>query len=789
MSRRVERIWSVVLCGVVGLLAATWYSSQACAWAEDAMIVENGRPRAVLVVSAEAFDAAQTSRGRRGEATNPLSDEILAATEIQSHIEAISSVELDIVRQGNESVDSIPIFIGAAAEPSIDEKIRSVGDDPSAFMLSVDQTGITIRGLSPAGTLCGAYEMLEQLGVRWFMPGEMGLVIPTSDTIFLPAQSTIQVPSFAARNLQGVRAPEWERRMRLGGLYFPASHGVHGLGGARGGMLFEEHPEYFSLIDGQRRNRQLCVSNPDVVRLSIEAAKSYFRENPYAEIMGIGANDGRGFCECENCLALDGGDYDPFGHYPSMTDRYVWFFNQILAGIEDEFPEKRLGFYAYSVYNRPPVKVVPDRRLVPAVALITLCRLHGMDNPICPEKSYEQQIISEWGRLVPEVYYRGYWFNLADPGLPYFMLDRIRHEVPLGRELGITGWRVESPYEWAGSAPSRYVASKLMWNADADVDAILADFYVKFGGPAAASLRMYVETMDFAVANADFHTGSSWDAPHVYTPESRATARAALDAAAQAAPDGIYAQRIAMYRRSLDHLDSFVDMMDRRARHDYAGAKAALDRIESLRAELLDNDPPLITRAAESYMNRFFSKTTLEGYERTTGGNELIIGLDDVWMFQIDPEQVGEAIGWFKPEHVGGNWTMIRTSTQSWSNQGLRYYKGLAWYRQSVEVPASYAGKRIFLWCGGIDEQAKIWVNGQEIGISPKGSFTPFEIDATEAVQAGETNTIVFCVGNMTLNEVGTGGITGPVMLYAPFAGDAATPTNAKPPATVFPEY
>ena len=70
-----------------------------------------------------------------------------------------------------------------------------------------------------------------------------------------------------------------------------------------------------------------------------------------------------------------------------------------------------------------------------------------MENPVCPEKSYEKWIIKRWGELVPDVYYRGYWFNLADPGLPFFLVDRIRREVPLGKQLGIVGWRVEAPYE------------------------------------------------------------------------------------------------------------------------------------------------------------------------------------------------------------------------------------------------------------------------------------------------------------------------------------------------------
>ncbi len=317
----------------------------------------------------------------------------------------------------------------------------------------------------------------------------------------------------------------------------------------------------------------------------------------------------------------------------------------------------------------------------------------------------------------------------------------------------------------------------------------MQDFYDKFFGPAAAPMQRYIELMSEALTSADYHTGSSWDMPHVYGPEVRARARRAIEEAGRLAADPPYAKRVWMYSRSLDYLDAFVAMLQSRADHDYAASKQALDRIGAIREELSANDPPLINRQAQSYMNRFFSRTTLEGYERTSGGNQLVAGLDDTWMFQIDPEQVGEAIGWWRPENTGGNWRLIQTSTSSWSNQGLRYYKGLAWYRQTVEIPAKYRGKRVFLWVGGIDELAKVWLNGKVLGISPKACFTPFELDATDALEPGLSNTVVLCVSNTTLNEVGTGGITGPVMFYAPAAGKDAVPRNAKPSHPVFPEY
>src|SRR6185436_18126782 len=102
-----------------------------------------------------------------------------------------------------------------------------------------------------------------------------------------------------------------------------------------------------------------------------------------------------------------------------------------------------------------------------------------------------------------------------------------------------------------------------------------------------------------------------------------------------------------------------------------------------------------------NYMRRFFRPATEGGYKRVTDGNKLVVAAKDEWEFQIDPERVGEGIGFFRADITGGNWQRIKTSSSSWSNQGLRYYKGLAWHRQTVDVPAQFDGKRIFLWCGG----------------------------------------------------------------------------------------
>ena len=208
----------------------------------------------------------------------------------------------------------------------------------------------------------------------------------------------------------------------------------------------------FSLVKGVRTTRQHCVSNPKLVEFAINHVKQA-RKAGKGPVIGMGPNDGAGFCECERCRALDGGDFDPFSNELSVTDRYIWFFNQVLKGVEGEFPDTKLAFYIYHSYMRPPKRWKPDVRIMGALAPIALDRVHGFSNPIAPEKSYARWLYQEWGKLLPELYDRGYWSNLADPGFPFIIIHRLRDEIPACHELGVKGWRVETSRTTVRSSP------------------------------------------------------------------------------------------------------------------------------------------------------------------------------------------------------------------------------------------------------------------------------------------------------------------------------------------------
>jgi hypothetical protein len=330
-----------------------------------------------------------------------------------------------------------------------------------------------------------------------------------------------------------------------------------------------------------------------------------------------------------------------------------------------------------------------------------------------------------------------------------------------------------------------YIAAKLMWNDQADVDALMRDFFEKFFGAAAEPMGRYITMMDAALRDGDFSTGSAWDVPHFYPAPLREKARAALTEGARlSAGRGAYEQRVQMIEQTFEMLEHFIAMQEARVRVDFPAAQAAMEKLDAVAEKLMAYKPVPMVNAGRfstyvNYMRRFFRPATEGGYARVTGGNKLAAAANDEWDFLIDPARLGEDTGWWRADLTGGNWQRLKTSSASWSDQGLRYYKGLAWYRQTLDVPKEFEGKRLFLWCGGVDEKAKVWVNGKPIGISPGAASYPFEMDATPAIQPGR-NVVVFCVANEVVNELGTGGLVAPVFLYAPAAGQDAQLDNGK---------
>jgi hypothetical protein len=65
-----------------------------------------------------------------------------------------------------------------------------------------------------------------------------------------------------------------------------------------------------------------------------------------------------------------------------------------------------------------------------------------------------------------------------------------------------------------------------------------------------------------------------------------------------------------------------------------------------------------------------------------------------------------------------------------------QFYVGFGWYRRHFEVPAKWAGKRLFLEFEGAFQDAEIFVNGVRLA-EHTGGYTGFSLDITGAVKTG----------------------------------------------------
>ncbi|MFP4029493.1 MAG: DUF4838 domain-containing protein [Candidatus Brocadiia bacterium] len=712
------------------------------ACAAETVLVRDGQPRAGIVLAEKADD-----------------NEKLAAEELKNHIEKISGASLVIDTKPTKGVPTA-IYIGAASPDPGKAAIRKGGENGASFRLRIGKKDLHLVGLESVGTLNATYELLERIGVRWCMPGELGTVIPKRKTIAVERGDTIQYPGFQGRHLQAIGDREWSRRMRMGGL----DSGGHGLGPR---FNRKKEPELFMKQDG-RVTGQVNVGKPEVLRRVVDYWMKRLEKNPNIKYLRIGPRDGGGFGE----HPWDAGDMDPLHGKVSVTDRYVKFFNQVLERIQKKHPDVGLGFYAYSQYMRPPVREEPNPRILPMLAPIDLCRIHKVDTPHCWERQYMGSIIDGWQKTGVKMMYRGYLFNLCNPGIPYSMGRQVAVEFPFFQKKGIIGCRVETMPAWSFHGPGLYLAAKMMWDPQLDAQAVMKDYYEKLYGPAAEGIRGYFDILENAYLEAHYHTGNVFDVPKILNDEVMKQLDGAIKKAEAAAKGSeIYVRRVEMIRKGFRAGELILATINALNHTDFETAKKSADQARELLKEGRKHEPPLFNkRVGIGYFNRFWANTVDHGYECTHTKGEKVLQLPDEWLFIIDPYSGGVDLGLWKEKVDEQPWHRIRTYSRSWSNQGLRYYMGDSWYRTRFNVPAKYKDRPLMLWLGGVDNDARVWVNGTELkqvkrGASPIGR--PWVYDMAQTVRFGSKNTIVIRVRNNRLRELGTGGLTGPAMIYA----------------------
>jgi hypothetical protein len=492
------------------------------------------------------------------------------ARELQTHVELLAGARLTIAPEDAKPKGPL-ILIGRSAtleRLGFEIPFETLGNE--GFALQTKGAHVAIAGGRQRGTMYGVYALLEKLGVRWFArdcthtPRLSSLRIPPLDEIGKPALEYREVfikeatdKDWAARNRTNGFFSELDASTGGKVVYQPFVHSFHAIIPPE--KYFSPHPEYFALVNGERRGvrAQLCLTNPDVLRIAVDTVFQWIAQYPDASILSVSPNDADGPCECADCRRVE----EQEGAHSGPLLRFV---NEVAQAVARKHPDKLIDTLAYRYAEPPPAKVRPAPNVRVRLALSGSCNGHPFTT--CPHNRHPFDVLKSWGRITRQLYVWHYMTNFHQTLEPYPNLEELARDIATYRDHGVVGLFLQGSYSKGGGGELAelrgYLCARLLWNPDLDYRGILTAFTDGYYGPAAARLREYVDLEHREVRLPPDGRGQSLymyagpDFAPDFLPKAR---RLAADMTASTAAPGLeaVARRVRKLELSLDSVELF----------------------------------------------------------------------------------------------------------------------------------------------------------------------------------------------------------------------------------------
>ncbi len=88
------------------------------------------------------------------------------------------------------------------------------------------------------------------------------------------------------------------------------------------------------------------------------------------------------------------------------------------------------------------------------------------------------------------------------------------------------------------------------------------------------------------------------------------------------------------------------------------------------------------------------------------------IELTTNWKFSPDEKNVGDSKKWYSVNFDDSKWDSIDAGKR-WEDQGYRDMDGYAWYRKTVDIPADWKEKEVWIKFGAVNDAYDLYVNGK----------------------------------------------------------------------------
>ncbi|MBQ7177945.1 MAG: DUF4838 domain-containing protein [Victivallales bacterium] len=538
----------------------------------------------------------------------------LAANELAEYVRKTTGREIKVVIGKSDAASKIHIgtLDTLKAIPPSAAKALASAKQKEAYYIFARGRDMYIIGKQEVAELYGTYQFIEdKLGVRWLKPADSidkGEYTPKLKDIAFPDYEKFSEPAFAVRRLDQVSSyvnvipkagKTWATR---NGYPTPAAYSspipydkpesetykfyapriprnANKLGGGHTTFVkpmppkttFDQHPEYFALIDGKRvKGEQYCISNPEVRRNVANYIISRLDETKGLGEYTFGMVDtNAGWCECDECRKLD--EDDTFaGSYQNVSTRFQKTVRAIAEMVYEKYPDADLRTWAYHTYRMLPQGVSIHPKMKVQLCLHGRCYAHSLDDPDCPRNAQFYKLLLDWLKAAPELYTYEYF----SPSHPYYVCHEqiIGKDLRLYQKLGLYGWKDEGVFPDSKFYPPRkndtrkdlmpsnwqwaYVTAKLLWNPNLDEKAILDEAEKLYYGKAYPMMKQYHALRRKLWLNTPICMGyprGDDRRPHVLNvPDSGKTLMALLDAAqGLAAGDKVLEHRLVEDRRWL----------------------------------------------------------------------------------------------------------------------------------------------------------------------------------------------------------------------------------------------
>jgi hypothetical protein len=449
-----------------------------------------------------------------------------AIADLQLALKKMTGQDFSVKSEGYDA--GIILMCTESPSAPADAVSRLKGKGRESFLIrSSDDKRMLIIANGDDGLSHGIYFYLEQLGCQWLLPGDNWEVIPQRQDIAVKVDRLVE-PAFKLRTLFGtggygpeavydpkyiahrlkfrIRQEDWERRNRFGGEIKLGGHAGEEFN-KRHKETLVQHPEYLAEVKGKREwsiTAKLDASNTDAVALWVgDRLKTYCtvrKSSPDTAVsfaVSVDPADGGGYCECAECRRKFGADNDEI----FFSNQVFHMANEVAKAVRAEFPDGYVNLYAYAHHS-----ALPSFALEPNVYVAIVP--YGFNySGLQPD-----DFIRAWCGKSSHISIRDYW-SIPDwardqPSFDY--LNVPKDKIRFWYANHIEGLLCESTYSAGAMGIGWYLASRLMWDPNADQDAILCDFYRKSFGPAAPPMQRMLERWAKGFLLASHELGTSY---------------------------------------------------------------------------------------------------------------------------------------------------------------------------------------------------------------------------------------------------------------------------------------